>query len=189
MTKFPQTKCQWLILWAIGLIGGTISVIIPLIFYLSYLGDDKVNVSVMNATLTEFNYTKNTLYYNLILNISISHTVYYDYIDASMMYQNISFDSQTVVMFNKSFSELHMNLRGQHVMAFITNQISKLNKQKMYGVYHIHLKLCPMFRFETNKLMPIIHCDLQVSLKSNKETTPIDGFHATKCDLRYDLSD
>ncbi|TKY56502.1 YLS9 protein [Spatholobus suberectus] len=141
---------------------------------------------VMDATLTQFNYTNNTFDYNLTLNMTVSKAIYYEYIIANVLYQNVSFGSQTVeLMFKKGFSKWNMDLKGQHVLALNTNQILEFNKEKISGVYHINVKLCLRSRLKNDQDKPLVHCDLQVPLKSSKEISQAHGFHATRCHLGY----
>ncbi|TKY56500.1 YLS9 protein [Spatholobus suberectus] len=142
--------------------------------------------SVMDANLIQFNYSNKTFYYNLALNMTVSEAIYYEYIIANVLYQNVTFGSQTVeLMFKKGFSKWNMDLKGQHVMALNTNQISEFNKEKISGVYHINVKLCLRSRLNYDPRRPLVRCDLLVPLKSNKEIPQAHGFHATRCHLGY----
>ncbi|TKY68854.1 YLS9 protein [Spatholobus suberectus] len=187
MTQCPKVRIKRLLVMIIIVIVGTT---ILAIFFLWYLHNySTVKLFVMNATLTQFNYTNNIFYYNLTLNIMVSSNIYYNYINASVWYQNVTFGSQTVKTLNESLSGLNMDFKGQHVMALNTNQILELNKEKKVGIYHVNVKLCPRLRYDTNKLKPMICCDLQVPLKSHKEIPQAHGFHATQCDSCYEHDD
>ncbi|XP_061359454.1 NDR1/HIN1-like protein 3 [Gastrolobium bilobum] len=158
-----------------------------------------VRFYVTDATLTQFNFTNNnTLHYNLALNITIRNPnkrvgIYYDYIEARALYQDVRFDSQTLGTFfqhHKNTSVLNTAFKGQQVMILGTDQTSELNKDKSSGVYHIDVMLFLNVRFKmglfkSGKVKPKIRCDLQVPLKSHNGTSPAGGFQTTECGWEY----
>ncbi|KAK7345244.1 hypothetical protein VNO77_15838 [Canavalia gladiata] len=130
----------------------------------------EVNFHVTNATLTQFNYSNDTLYYDLALNVEVRNpnkkiSMYYNYIEALALYQD-------VIPLNK-------------------DQISEMyNNEKRYGIYHIDVKLNLKVKFnlgwyKTKNLKFKVACNLQVPLQSYNGTSPAAGFHATRCNWDY----
>ncbi|KAL1314085.1 hypothetical protein HN51_040823 [Arachis hypogaea] len=154
-----------------------------------------VKVHVTDASLTQFNYSGNTLNYNLTLNFSIRNPnkklgIYYDYIEARALFQDSRFDSDLLPTFyqgHKNTTVLGHVFEGQQVVPLSTDQVSELNKENSKGVYDIRVKLYLKVRFKlgaikTKKVKPKVTCDLQVPLTSSKGVSSSDIFQTTKCD-------
>ncbi|CAL0299441.1 unnamed protein product [Lupinus luteus] len=151
---------------------------------------------VTEANLTEFNYGNNEILdYDLALNVSIRNPnsrlgVYYDEIETTALYDDVKFGSQTLEPFfqrRKTTSYLGPVFKGKQVMSLGENQVSKLNKDKESGVYHIVVKLKMKFRFKfglikIGNINPKIRCDLKVPLKSHNGT---GQFETTECGWDY----
>ncbi|KAK7386177.1 hypothetical protein VNO78_26211 [Psophocarpus tetragonolobus] len=135
--------------------------------------------SVINAMLTRFDYSNNTLYYNL--NLNMSNSVYCDYINAGVSYQNTIFVHQNVDTSTMS-SGLNLNFQGQHPVTLDKDQVTHFNKEHSSGVYHINVVLCLRFKQDnSNPMILTSHCDLQVPLQSSNGK---NVFHATQCDTK-----
>ncbi|XP_061338089.1 NDR1/HIN1-like protein 10 [Gastrolobium bilobum] len=149
-----------------------------------------VKVHVTDASLSQFNYTGDTLNYDLALNITVRNPnkrlgIYYDYIEARALFQDARFDSDFLDPFyqgHKTTNVLNPVFKGQQVIALNADQTSELNKEKNSGVYVIDVKLYLRVRFKlgvfkTKTLKPKISCDLQIP------SSPAAGiFQTTKCD-------
>ncbi|CAJ1948908.1 unnamed protein product [Sphenostylis stenocarpa] len=109
------------------------------IFLYFFLHKDKpCDVTIVTvATLTQFHYlsNSNTLYYNLVLNLTISNIAYgYDFIEAGAFYQGLMFASSIVKTYSDDdFNKLNAVFQGhQQGLSLSTDQISQDN-----GVYLI----------------------------------------------------
>ncbi|RDX81192.1 NDR1/HIN1-like protein 10, partial [Mucuna pruriens] len=163
--------------------------IAALVFWL-IVRPNVVKVHVTDATLTEFNYTGNTLNYNLALNITVRNPnkrlgIYYDYIEARALFQDVRFDSQFPSPFyqgHKTTNVLSPVFQGQQVLALNADQTTELNKENTTGVYEIDVKMYLRVRFKlgvfkSRRLKPKVSCDLRVPLKGTPTV-----FEITKCD-------
>ncbi|OIW21793.1 hypothetical protein TanjilG_10909 [Lupinus angustifolius] len=151
---------------------------------------------VTETNLTEFNYGNNgILDYNLGLNVSIRNPnsrlgVYYDDIEATALYEDVKFGSQSLEPFfqhKKSTRYVGPVFKGQQAMSLGEKQVSKLNKDKDSGVYDIVVKLKMKFRFKfglikIGSFYPKIRCDLKVPLKSHNGN---GQFETTQCGWDY----
>ncbi|KAK7278726.1 hypothetical protein RJT34_23762 [Clitoria ternatea] len=149
-----------------------------------------LKVHVTNASLTQFNYTDNTLFYNLAVNVTIRNPnrrvgIYYDVIEALALYDDARFGSQTLGPFfqhHKNTSELSTVFKGQHVMNLGAEQVKHLNEEKGSGFYSIDVKIYMKVRFKlglfkSHSVKPKIRCELHVPVKSRA-----DEFQVTRCD-------
>jgi hypothetical protein len=170
-----------------------IIIILTIIGFLTWLivRPNKVNITVTNASLTQFNFANdNTLHYDLAVNITIRNPngrlgIYYDDIKTLAFYKDVRFGSQTLGKFfqhRKSF--LNPNFKGQQVVPLNSSQISEFDKEKKDGVFDIDVKLLLNVRFKfglfkIRKAKPKVHCDLKVPLILG------NGFQATDCYWDY----
>jgi hypothetical protein len=189
--------CSWLcILFWIFII------ILAIIGFLTWLivRPNKVNITVTNASLTQFNFANsNTLHYDLVVNITIRNPngrlgIYYDDIKTLAFYKDVRFGSQTLGTFfqhRKSTSFLNPNFKGQQVVPLNSSQISEFDKENKDGVFDIDVKLLLNVRFKfglfkIRKAKPKVHCDLKVPLISSNGKLLGNGFQATDCYWDYD---
>ncbi|TKY61932.1 YLS9 protein [Spatholobus suberectus] len=163
--------------------------IAALIFWL-IVRPNVVKVHVTEATLTQFNYTGDTLNYDLALNISVRNPnkrlgIYYDYIEARALFQDARFDSEYPGPFyqgHKTTTVLGPVFKGQQVLALDTDQTAELKNENDKGVYEIVVKMYLRVRFKlgvfkTKTLKPKVTCELSVPLKGSSGV-----FQTTKCD-------
>ncbi|KAK7244832.1 hypothetical protein RIF29_39659 [Crotalaria pallida] len=177
----------------IGLIGLTI-----LIFYL-IVQPRPFKFYVNKAELTQFDYTNNTLSYNMVLNFTARNpnkklSIYYDRVEALAFYEDARFASANVITHMNSFRQYKKStdpmsgvFSGQQVLLLDNDQVSKFNKDKNDGVYDIYVKLNFRIRFRLGDSIrstykPKVKCDLKVPLSSNKTMT---FFKSTNCDVNF----
>ncbi|XP_057438898.1 NDR1/HIN1-like protein 3 [Lotus japonicus] len=166
-----------------------------LIFWL-IVRPNVVKFHVTDATLTQFNFTgNNTLNYDLTLNITVRNPnkrlgIYYDYIEARAMYQDVRFDTEFFDRFyqgHKKTNVISRQFKGTHVVPLGAEETKELNKDKEDGVYGIDVKMYLKVRFKlgvfkTKTLKPKVTCELRVPLKSAGGGGGGGGFEVTKCD-------
>ncbi|XP_061337973.1 NDR1/HIN1-like protein 10 [Gastrolobium bilobum] len=156
---------------------------------------NEVKFHVTDASLTQFNYTVDTLHYDLALEISVRNPnkrigVYYDNFRVWALCQDARFDSEIVQPFyqgHKTTNMLNPVFKGQQVIALGVDQISELNREKSLKVYEIDVKLYLWVRYEmgtfkTTSTASWVSCHLHVPLTSRDGNSPAaGGFETTKC--------
>ncbi|KAK7337302.1 hypothetical protein VNO77_17868 [Canavalia gladiata] len=176
----------------------TVIIIVGIAVFLFWLivRPNVVKVHVTEATLTEFNYTGNTLYYDLALNMTIRNPnkrlgIYYDRIEARAIFQDARLDSKFLEPFymgHKTTKLLNPAFKGHQVVPLNTDQTAELKKENSTGIYEIDVKLYLRVRFKlgvfkTKTLKPKVTCDLRVPFTSPDGPSPALGaFQTTKCD-------
>ncbi|KAJ7976203.1 Late embryogenesis abundant protein [Quillaja saponaria] len=158
---------------------------------------NKVKFHVTEATLTQFNYTNNTLRYDLALNMTVRNPnkrigIYYDRIEARAFYEDQRFDTQFPSPFyqgHKNTSVLSPVFKGQQLLLLGAQELSDFNEDKNDGVYNIDVKLYLRLRFKfgvfkVGKFKPKIKCDLKVPLKTIG-TSAAGVFETTRCDVDF----
>ncbi|KAK7284797.1 hypothetical protein RJT34_19550 [Clitoria ternatea] len=175
----------------------TVIIIVGIVVFLVWLivRPNVVKVHVTDATLTQFNYTGNTLNYDMVLNITVRNPnkrlgIYYDRIEARAMFQGARFHSEFPGPFyqgHKTTNLLNPVFKGQQVLSLNDDQTSEFNKEKSTGVYEIDVKLYLRVRFKlgvfkTKTLKPKVTCDLHIPLNSGNGASPPATFETTKCD-------
>lgn len=151
------------------------------------------------AELTQFDYTNNTLHYNMVLNFTARNpnkklSIYYDKVEALAFYEDSRFDTTDVIthfnsfrQYKKSTNPMSGVFSGQHVLLLDDDQVSKFNEDKRAGVYDIYVKLYFRIRFRLGDVIsgdykPKVKCHLKVPLGSKNVTTL---FEVTKCDVDF----
>ncbi|XP_004494243.1 NDR1/HIN1-like protein 10 [Cicer arietinum] len=177
----------------------TVIIILGIAVFLFWLivRPNVIKVHVTDATLTQFNFTKNnTLNYNLSLNITIRNPnkklgIYYDYIEARTLYHDVRVDSNFIDPFyqgHKTTNVLNTLFKGEKVVLLGGDQSSDFNKEKSLGIYEIDVKLYLRVRFKlgaikTRKIKPKVTCELRLPLTSGDGGSTVNGaFKPTKCD-------
>ena len=170
-----------------------------LIFWL-VVRPQNIKVHVTEATLTRWNYTNNTLNYDLALNISIRNPnkrigVYYDAMELRGVYDNLIFESKFIQPFyqgHKNTTVLTPSFEDQK--QFLANfDLQGYNEETRTGVYKIDMDLYVRVRFKlgkikTRSLKPRFLCDLEVPLTNSNGTAVVVGaasFKRTKCDFDW----
>ncbi|XP_042476969.1 NDR1/HIN1-like protein 3 [Macadamia integrifolia] len=184
-------NCLLKIIFSIVLVLG----IIVLVFWL-VLRPNKIKFYVVDASLTEFNLTGNTLSYDLALNMTIRNPnkkigVYYDRIEARAYYDDIMFGSTTLSPFyqgHKNTSMLSPSFKGDSQMSLDSQALSEYKTETSSGEYYVDVKLYLRVRFKigkvkTSHMKPKVKCDLKVPLVSNRNSA--GGFDTTKCHLDF----
>ncbi|XP_057438899.1 NDR1/HIN1-like protein 10 [Lotus japonicus] len=192
--------CLFGVFWKILI---TLIVLVGLVILIFYLivQPRPFKFYVNEAKLTEFNYTNNSLRYNMVLNFTARNpnkklNIYYDKVEALAFYEDSRFASDDKVIthmnsfrqYKKSSSPMSATFSGQHVMVLDSDQLSELSKDKSAHVYDIYVKLHFRIRFRlgdfifNNDLKPKVKCDLKVPLDSNATFT---FFAVTKCDVDF----
>ncbi|CAJ2672810.1 unnamed protein product [Trifolium pratense] len=160
--------------------------------------------SVKEAKLTEFNYTNNTLRYNLMLNFTTHNpnkkiTIYYDKMVGHVSYEGTRFTSMNVMTmgFNsfrqdtKKTNRINGVFSGQRVVVFDHDQISDIERDKKDGVFYIDVKLYFSVRFKVwgfvdeDDFKGNIKCGLDVPFGSNNGTKFMNAFEPTKCHVNF----
>lgn len=168
--------------------------IAALVFWL-IVRPNKVKFHVTEATLTQFNYTNNKLYYDLALNFTIRNPnkrlgIYFDTVEARALYEDARFDTENITPFymgHKTTHEASTEFKGENLIALTSDQTSEYNKETTSGVYNIDVKLYLRIRFKlgvfkTGKFKPKINCDLKVPLNNG---TSSGQFETTQCSLDW----
>ncbi|KAJ7971654.1 Late embryogenesis abundant protein [Quillaja saponaria] len=158
---------------------------------------NKVKFHVTEATLIEFNFTNNTLRYDLALNMTVRNPnkrigIYYDTIEATTFYEDQRFGMQYLPTFyqgHKNTSVLSPVFKGQQLVLLGTEEMSEFNNDKTDGEYNIDLKLYLRIRFKfgifkVGIFKPRIKCDLKVPLRTNG-TSAAGRFETTGCDVDF----
>ncbi|KAF7804237.1 NDR1/HIN1-like protein 10 [Senna tora] len=171
--------------------------IAALVFWL-IVRPNKVKFHVTDASLTQFDYTNNTLHYNLALNITIRNPnrrlgIYYDSIEARGLYEDARFHSEYLTPFYMGHKTTHVlttEFKGQQVLSLNADHTEEFNKDKTDGVYDIDVKMYLKIRFKlgvfkTGKFKPKINCDLKLPLTTANGTSSSAAFQTTSCDLDY----
>ncbi|RWR85244.1 NDR1/HIN1-Like protein 3-like protein [Cinnamomum micranthum f. kanehirae] len=169
--------------------------IIVLVLWL-VLRPSKVKVYVENASLTQFNLTDNTLYYNLTLDMSVRNPnkrvgIYYDRLEATAYYDENRFAYTTLPSFyqgHKNTSMLYPVFSGESVVALGSSGVADFNQDKSQGSFDIFVRVNLRIRFKvgpikTNRYKPKFECDLKLPLSSDGSTAT--GFTRTKCDIDF----
>lgn len=158
---------------------------------------------VTKSELTQFDYTNNTLHYNMVLNFT-SHNpnkklgIYYDKVEAQAFYEGSRFANVDVITHMNSFRQDKKNsnpmsgvFSGQKLLMLDNDQVSEFNKDKNVGVYDIYVKLYFRIRFKlgdsiSGKLKPKVKCDLAVPLSTRNATDfTFIRLIPTKCDVEF----
>ncbi|XP_058748269.1 NDR1/HIN1-like protein 3 [Vicia villosa] len=154
--------------------------------------------SVKEAKLSQFNYTTNTLHYNLVLNFTAHNpnkklNIYYDAIEGHVSYQGTRFASTDVPcsfrQYPKSSSPMSGVLSGQRVMVFDHDQVSDFERDKNDGVFRIDVKLYFTMRFRLGDyIFPYtkgnIKCGVDVPFASNGIKV-MNAFEPTTCEVNF----
>ncbi|KAJ1376684.1 Late embryogenesis abundant protein [Sesbania bispinosa] len=152
---------------------------------------------VNKAELTQFDYTDNTLHYNMVLNFTARNpnkklSIYYDKVEALAFYEGSRFANADVITHMNSFRQYKKSsdpmsgvFKGQQLLLLDNDQVSEFNIDKSVGVYDIYVKLYFRIRFRlgdsiSHTYKPKVKCHLKVPFNSNNTFT----FYATtKCDV------
>ncbi|KAL2345288.1 hypothetical protein Fmac_006573 [Flemingia macrophylla] len=172
----------------------TVIIVVGLAAFLFWLivRPNKVKFHVTDATLTQFNYTGETLHYDLTLNVTVRNPnkkigVYFDRIEARALYHDARFDTEQPSPFylgHKSTNVFTAVFKGEHVLPLSTDQTADFKKENATRVYEIDVKMYLRVRFKlgsakTKTLKPKVTCELQLPLEG---TTGVGLFQTTKCD-------
>ncbi|KAL6273477.1 hypothetical protein ACE6H2_024169 [Prunus campanulata] len=172
------------------------------IFWLIFLPKEP-EFTVSNASLTQFNFNNNTLYYNLALNITIQNPnkrvgIYYRHIQVIANYRKerfsmVNLTSPPFYQGHKNTTFLHdVIVEGQQLVEFGEHELSQFNSETAAGVYNIDVKLALWVRARYGKFKTAdygssnIDCKLKVPLSFSE--TPATGFNTTKCGNVYVLT-
>ncbi|XVF76115.1 hypothetical protein PTKIN_Ptkin13bG0239800 [Pterospermum kingtungense] len=167
-----------------------------LIFWLIFR-PNRVKIHVTDVSLTEFNLTGNTLYYNLAVNMTVRNPnkkigIHYDRIEARAYYEGQRFDTEPLTPFyqgHKNTSFLNPVFSGQQYITLGADETSEFNQDTTSGTYSIDVKLYLRIRFKvgrvrTGKFKPKVSCDLKVPLNSANGSSA-GSFKTTKCDWDF----
>ncbi|KAL9332142.1 hypothetical protein ACSQ67_001752 [Phaseolus vulgaris] len=145
----------------------TVIIIVGIAAFLFWLivRPNVVKVHVTDATLTEFNYTNNTLRYDLALNITVQLPVPGSLLPGAQDHERVE-----------------PRVQGEHILALNADQSAEFKKENATGLYEIDVKMYLRVRFKlgvfkTKTLKPKISCDLRVPIKGTAT-----AFETTKCD-------
>ncbi|PNX89367.1 hypothetical protein L195_g045486 [Trifolium pratense] len=158
---------------------------------------------VNEANLTKFDYTNNTLHYNMVLNFTARNpnkelNIYYDKVEARAFYEGSRFANVDVITHMNSFRQYKKSsdsmsgvFLGQQLLMLNNDQVSEFNKDKSVEVYDIYVKLYFTIRFRLGNVIlngidfhPKVKCHLKVPLSSKNTTTTFTRLLVpTKCDV------
>jgi len=176
-----------------------LAALVVLIFYL-IVQPHAFKFYVNEANLTKFDYTNNTLYYNMVLNFTARNpnnklNFYYDKAEARAFYEGSRFANVDVItamnsfrQFKKSSDPMSGVFSGQRLLMLDNDQVSEFNKDKSVEVYDIYVKLYLEIRFRLGNVIfgrinPKVKCDLKVPLNSKNTTATFTQLVPTKCDV------
>ncbi|CAL5194311.1 unnamed protein product [Lathyrus oleraceus] len=176
--------------------------LIIFIFYLILL-PRPFKFYVTNAQLTQFDYTNNTLHYNMVLNFTAHNpnkrlSIYYDKVQAQAFsegsrFANVDLITKYVNSFRqrkKMSDPISGVFSGQQLLMLNNDQVLEFNKEKIDGVHSIHMKLYFRIRFRhgisiSHIYKPKVKCDIKVPLSSsnskNIETFTFTQVLTNKC--------
>ncbi|CAK8544137.1 unnamed protein product [Lathyrus sativus] len=176
--------------------------LVILIFYL-IVQPRPFKFYVTKAQLTRFDYTNNTLHYNMVLNFTAHNpnkklSIYYDKVESQAFYEGSRFANVDMITHMNSFRQYKKSsdpmsgvFAGQKLLMLDIDQVSEFNKDKNIGVYNIYVKLYFTIRFRlgdsiSRKYKPKVKCDLTVPL-SNENGTGFTFIRLipTKCDVEF----
>ncbi|MQI32272.1 hypothetical protein EI016_24145, partial [Escherichia coli] len=144
----------WKLLIALVVLAG----LAILIFYL-IVQPRPFKFYVTKAELSQFDYTNNTLHYNMVLNFTARNpnkklSIYYDKVEALAFYEDSRFATSNVIthfnsfrQYKKSTNPMSGVFSGQQLLLLDNDQVSKFNEDKRVGVYDIYVKLYFRIRF------------------------------------------
>jgi hypothetical protein len=172
-----------------------------LIFYL-IVQPRSFKFYVTEANLTKFDYTNNTLHYNMVLNFTARNPnkklgVYYDDVKAQAFYEGSRFAIVDVITFKNSFRQdkkrsdpMSGVFTGQQLLMLNNDQVSEFNKDKSVGVYDIRVKLYFRIRFKlgdsiSHNYKPKVKCDLNIPLNSSNATVIFNRVVPNKCRVEF----
>nr|AFK38030.1 unknown [Lotus japonicus] len=190
--------CLFGVLWKILITLIVLVGLAVLIFYL-IVQPRPFKFYVNEAKSTQFDYTNNTLRYNMALNFTARNpnkklSIYYDKVEALAYYEDSRFASDDVIthlnsfrQYKKSSSPMSATFSGERVMLLDSDQLLELSKDKSAGVYDIFVRLNFRIRFRLGDLIsgdykPKVKCDLKVPFSNNATST---FFAVTKCDVDF----
>ncbi|WJX84890.1 yls9-like [Trifolium repens] len=154
---------------------------------------------VTEANLTKFDYTNNTLHYDMVLNFTARNpnkklSIYYDEVEARAFYEGERFANVDVPVsfrqYKKSSNPMTGVFSGPQLLMLDNDQVSEFNKDKNVEVYDIYVKLYFRIRFRLGDLIsgdykPKVKCHLKVPLTSNNTTATFTPLMPTKCDVDF----
>ncbi|KAL5060365.1 hypothetical protein RYX36_031969 [Vicia faba] len=176
--------------------------LVILIFYL-IVQPRAFKFYVTKAELTQFDYTDDTLHYNMVLNFTARNPnkklgIYYDKVEAHAFYEGARFANIDVITHMNSFRQDKKSsdpmsgvFSGQQLLMLHNGQVSEFNKDKSVGIYDIYVKLYFRIRFKlgdsiSHSYKPKVKCDLNVSMNSrNNATFTFTRVLPTKCDVLF----
>ncbi|KAK7345237.1 hypothetical protein VNO77_15830 [Canavalia gladiata] len=181
----------------------SIIILICLIILVSYIiiQPRSFKFHVTEAKLTRFNYTANTLRYNLVLNFTARNpnkklNIYYDEVEGHVLYHGVRFASTDVITWQNSFRQYTKSTNrmsgvfsGQRVIVLDHNRASDLEEDKRSGIFHIDVRLYFTIRFRlgdfiwNSDIKPKAKCGLKIPFSSNGTT--VNEFRPTKCDVDF----
>ncbi|KAK7382814.1 hypothetical protein VNO80_01905 [Phaseolus coccineus] len=163
-------------LWAFIL---TIVSFILLCFLLEHISlqnkesDDDYNFSVTKSTVLSFTYntTTTTFTYNLLLLVRVPNNhVSLDYVNATASYLDHRFASKPDEALVQGFTGLRMHFNGENVVHFTEDQISRLDKNHIAGLYNVTVRIWPSKMMKPGKRIgpakTVVLCDIQVPHES-----------------------
>ncbi|OIW21792.1 hypothetical protein TanjilG_10908 [Lupinus angustifolius] len=192
--------CLFNILW-ITLVTIIILVALAILIFYLIVQPRPFKFTVTEAKLTEFNYTNNTLHYNLVLNFTARNPnkklqILYDKAEGQAFYEGTRFNTTDEMTWLNSFRQYTKTTNrtsgvfsGKQVMVLDQDQLSHLQENKRSGIFDIDVKIYFTIRFSLNNFIPgdmkaKAKCELKVPLSSSNGTT-VAAFKLTKCDVSY----
>lgn len=159
----------------------------------------KLEITVTNASLTQFNLNSNnnTLYYNLALDVALRNPsptfrLHYKRVEVTAKYREERFALVTLILppFNqgtKITTILHPVLQGQSFVRFSEHDLSEFNLETAEGVYSIDVQVS--LQISRRILKGIVYkprgmCMLKVPLSFNQTSTASISFKTTECAVR-----
>ncbi|KAL5709200.1 hypothetical protein ACHQM5_019915 [Ranunculus cassubicifolius] len=153
---------------------------------------------VVNASLTEFKLTNdsNNLVHNLKIDVAARNPnkkigVYYDHIEAVVLYGGEEFDRVILDGFHqgsKNTTLIKPVFQGNGTVRLGGSDIKQFNKESNDGAFNIDLRMFLRVRFKVGILKtftfkPKVKCDVKVPLTANGAA--VDAFAVKKCEVHY----
>ncbi|KAK9913235.1 hypothetical protein M0R45_037058 [Rubus argutus] len=166
---------------------GIIFFIAGTLLVLFLCGTSNLEVKITKASLTQFNLNneKDTLNYNLALDVAIGNTkhVHYRSIEVVAKYENESFafvNSPPYTQRDKKTTIMNLIFQGPHEVWFSESDLSHFKLETDAGVYSIDVVVTLRIRGHIHVYKREWICRLKLPLSSNQES-PSPNFEATKC--------
>ncbi|XP_038904445.1 NDR1/HIN1-like protein 10 [Benincasa hispida] len=158
----------------------------------------KVQFHVVDADLTQFNFTTNNsqLLFNLNLNMTIKNPnlgfgIWFESIEVAVLYQDINIGNMSLSPFYQGDDQgtrlLKMKLYGQKLVKLNAEQLALLSVEKIAEIFSMKVEVCIQMRVKIGpirfKIKPKVRCGMNVPLITSRRSFP--RFRIIGCYVAY----